>query len=37
MQVKKIFLASSAEFRRFADKDERLAWEWIGGRPLEGK
>ena len=31
------FFASSAEFRRFSDKDESKAWEWIGGRPLEGK
>jgi hypothetical protein len=28
------FFASSAELRRFAEKDEKLAWEWIGGKPV---
>jgi SpoIIAA-like len=31
------FFASSPELRRFAEKDEGLAWDWVGGRPLEGK
>jgi hypothetical protein len=28
------FFASSAEVRHFAEKDERLAWDWVGGRPV---
>jgi hypothetical protein len=29
----KRFFASSAEVRHFADKEEDLAWDWVGGRP----
>jgi stage II sporulation SpoAA-like protein len=31
------FFASSAEVRHFAEKDEGLAWDWVGGQPLEGR
>ena len=30
------FFASSAELRHFAENDERLAWDWVGGRPVGG-
>jgi hypothetical protein len=28
------FFASSVEVRQFADKEEKAAWEWVGGRPV---
>jgi hypothetical protein len=30
------FFAASAEVRHFTDKEEAAAWDWVGGRPVDG-